>query len=934
MHSTHVFHRILIILFFLMVGGCSNDSSNEAPKTDVPLTLESSLEALGVDLTPSARLSNDGLPLPETFSPYGQRIKVTRLPDGEVIIGSPGELVIGGFKLPGNDASITLIENNLDPDVTDPNIIVSVVDVVGWINESKDEERRAATTLRDVAAADIDGNGLDELVIAYTEADQVFLRIITPSNPSIAEINMVVPIPANILPIGDLRLVAGDLDMDGRSELVIGLSGKQALGKTTLSSVLILDDANANFVLLHTLNLESTNQNVTNTLVLEAGNLDYDVASELVVILNELNDGGNSANPNPSQAASRFYILDDAQAGFSEIQMGSLTVADESYVPAQNYVAQVADVAIGDINSDGIGDVIFGGLAEVTRTSLCNSAPGPGSLRYLLFLYEFDGTKLVKTAASYSTDTDTLYDSTLCKNELIRFAYVNILDLDGDRQFEIQMNQFIFDEVPSAGEVWNNAMAYAKLPDDILNPEVINSSDAENLNSVFDRHVASIIASDYNGDGNDDIISFRRTGDDPSVMSKDIRVFGIKPGESEITLLTTLDKDNTGFDPDTDTNQGWNPILVPIDSVFNAGYEVQIMEFTGHEVVWTEPLVLAALAAPPCLIGIGQNTDACTTTWGQSQSTGVEGEFEKSFTAGRTIGYGNSLSGGTPVAQVEVMAFEAKVTLSREAARTESTSYEVTKTVNYTSGPMEDSVVFSSIEYDVYNYEVILSDYNGDSGGDSIPTYQIMLPREPVIRVATAEYYNQHTTEDAVKIDTDVFQHVIGQLDSYPTPAERENILEQRRSQVEAHRTECAGCFQVDPANKPFFDGPFRQFDPLEALPGLSSSTLAVGQGGGVTAVEIEFSKSTGNAASVETSAELEVQLTSIGIISGFAVGGGLSYSTNIITGEGTTYTGAVGSISEENFIAAKYRYGMFTYLQSDPDGSGQEFEVINYWVE
>ena len=42
---------------------------------------------------------------------------------------------------------------------------------------------------------------------------------------------------------------------------------------------------------------------------------------------------------------------------------------------------------------------------------------------------------------------------------------------------------------------------------------------------------------------------------------------------------------------------------------------------------------------------------------------------------------------------------------------------------------------------------------------------------------------------------------------------------------------------------------------------------------------------------------------------------------------------GAIGSIDAAHFANEKYRFGMFTYLQGDSD-SGQEFEVINYWVE
>ena len=68
-------------------------------------------------------------------------------------------------------------------------------------------------------------------------------------------------------------------------------------------------------------------------------------------------------------------------------------------------------------------------------------------------------------------------------------------------------------------------------------------------------------------------------------------------------------------------------------------------------------------------------------------------------------------------------------------------------------------------------------------------------------------------------------------------------------------------------------------------------------------------------------------------VVAGFLVGGGLTHTTTISHGESTTYVGTVGSIDSTHFANEQYRFGMFTYLQAD-SVSGQEFEVINYWVE
>jgi hypothetical protein len=117
------------------------------------------------------------------------------------------------------------------------------------------------------------------------------------------------------------------------------------------------------------------------------------------------------------------------------------------------------------------------------------------------------------------------------------------------------------------------------------------------------------------------------------------------------------------------------------------------------------------------------------------------------------------------------------------------------------------------------------------------------------------------------------------------------------------------------------------------ALPGLISDSIGVGQGSGATQVAIDFSRSSSFGNSLAKSAELDVEFNFGGVVAGFAVGGGLSHSTNITQGSSTTYVGTVGSIDAAHFASEQYRVGMFTYLQGD-SASGQEFEVINYWVE
>jgi hypothetical protein len=286
-------------------------------------------------------------------------------------------------------------------------------------------------------------------------------------------------------------------------------------------------------------------------------------------------------------------------------------------------------------------------------------------------------------------------------------------------------------------------------------------------------------------------------------------------------------------------------------------------------------------------------------------------------------------------ASTKVFGLSIKTTYAEELSFYRSESYEVSRSVSFETGPLEDSVVFTAIPYDFYTYEVVAEMLNATE--DIEPDRQLQrmgLPRTPIIRMAEVGYYNDHTTENATKIDAAVFAHTAGDLGSYPNAAERDEILAVRQTQLDEIRLQCPGCWNVDP-DAPQVSGlsPIRQFDPLSALPGLVSDEVGVGQGSGSTGVAIDFSQSSGSGAALALSAELEVEVTAGFLVGGCAIGGGVGWSTNTSRGESTSYAGFVGSIDSENFAGEQYRFGMFTYLQGSPE-SGAEFEVINYWVE
>jgi len=918
--------------------GSGGGGGGASPSDSPPADINKSLNQLGVVTADTPRLSNDSVPLPTEFSPFGQRIKIAIDDAGETHIGAPMELIAGGFALQGATDEFAVLDNLKMPasgfQITPTAIYSLNAASAPWVPEYQRFEKDAPTTLRDSAGGDLNGDGYDELVIGFVQSGQVFVRIANLADRTVPEEVLSVPIPADVLPVGDVRVQVADLDRDGHAEIIAAVSQAGAPGRPTTTALQVLEWSTGTLTARLTRLFQSTltsSNGINVTSVLKAGNVDYDAADEIVLILNEF--VGTQAIP--SQATTRFFVFDDANNGFAQLLADTLSVETGS----TTYHAQVADVTIGDLDGDFVGDIVFGGLADLTVARSCNfdGNGNAGTLRYLLVAYEFNGTGIEKTKTAFSSDADwdSLYPG-YCSGSpatrAIRFLAVNILDFDNDRLPEIQANQFIFSGIPEHGWVWKQRAAFT-LPQGVLMPD-------ENTDLVFDRNTASILINDVDGDGRDDIVTYRGGDSGIRIYSwrQPLTPSGAPDGPPELYTRAFIGTKTTDATGGTLIGRHINPMLVMLDADGQNEGDVQTLQFINHRLEFSEPLVLAAIAAPPCKFDVGQNTDACTSSWGTAEVTGTEAEREISLKAGVTVGYEwEAQSGGGigVVGSIKIAGFSAKLALEEELGWHRSESYEVTRSVSYETGPMENSVVFASIPYDFYNYEVIAKTYvNTTDPGDVREIQRLGLPRTPIIRVASVDYYNAHTTDHTVKIDDTVFQHTVGRLDSYPTRTQRDDILSTRRTQLDDIRVECPGCWQVDP-DAPVASGnnPHRQFDPVSALPGLVSDAVGVGQGTGSTQVAIDFSRDAGSGSSLAKSAELDVEFNFGGFVAGFAVGGGVSHSTKITHGQQTSYAGTVGSIDSAHFENEQYRFGMFTYLQGDPH-SGQEFEVINYWVE
>jgi len=339
----------------------------------------------------------------------------------------------------------------------------------------------------------------------------------------------------------------------------------------------------------------------------------------------------------------------------------------------------------------------------------------------------------------------------------------------------------------------------------------------------------------------------------------------------------------------------WSGITM---AVGNLDDDSRRVEYVGHELTFTDPLIIAVLASPPYWKEVAEQDGTYADSysgWSTTFGTAAGSSTTHGGHVGLSIGFGVELEQDISLFGLKAASFKTSYGFMHSTNVQWANSRSITKEVQFAANGGEDKVVFTSAPLDKYTYRILGSPLSEEIG----TTFAVSIPRDYQTYMVSRAYFNQVNGE-LPDVDGSVLGHTLGEPGSYPSPAAAAVLI--------------------------------------NSYGGYSAGPLPVSQGddgvvSGVATVNVTVGTSQTTGVSTDEAFDFSIGLGAGGLSASVKLGFNVGYDYEHSTDQSTSFGGTIGYLPTAYFTD-KYRYstGLFVYPYKDPR-LGRIYWVVNYSV-
>lgn len=688
-------------------------------------TQSSQAQKMGFSIEQPARLSPSGKEVDKNSNPLGPN---------NLTLNRINQLALSSF------GSITVYKDPLGskrmfkdtPPLTSPSLIGLANPLTDPTASFRIDSGWAAAE-RSIAAADIDGNGKQEVVTAgllkIDNGNNVALHLMVSDYNAISSKQSsdkdytIVSSMSN--PSGTantaqaLHTAAGDFDGDGKDEIAVAAGNILYLCKADLNSCQILSSAT----------ISSGAKSLGSIADVEAADVDGDGFPELLVT----KTGGTSSTGTPY-----LYIFKGTDLSRPSAQI-KLQVSDGGYLTD-------ASVTMGDAFGNGEKTILLGGA----------TSKGQVALTYVKFHPNTETYDTAPVASFYVEPSDF---KAVKGNMDLKCASLKT-PVPGTPEY-VMLGGFLF-LYDSATKAFVRQDVATSANTSKLDANSSSTSHGSITNVNVDKDSTYILNTLVgNFDGN-------TLGEEQIIVLHYNKWYG-----SEYVYATTCSIKGDGTINSvllqvwkSEKNTVYTHPAIGAPDIYNQGVRLEF-EPSKSTFMFSNPTVLSVLGATPyykelfneygSIYNVGTSYGNESET-GSSESNGVTANVGVSF--GFTQGV--SILG----IQIGEVSFETEVTNS--LAYTWTNSKSISKNISYTNYYSEDAAVVTVVPYDVYFYKVYTYDSKTQTTSES--EISMNVPYSPMTTMMPIEDYNKaaQNIKNAPLIGSEVLKHTVGDPRSYP----------------------------------------------------------------------------------------------------------------------------------------------------------------------